>query len=67
MNDEQRAYAAQEVENLHGSTRTIVGSAILLCAVLLLGWVAIKEPITPSEDDCAARGKAADCWREVTP
>lgn len=37
----------------------------VLALLALLAWTAVMEPLLPDEDDCRARGKAADCWKDV--
>lgn len=36
---------------------------ILVCLAVMFLW-ALREPVTPDKDDCAARGRPADCWRD---
>lgn len=45
-------------EIVPGWLTSLAAAAILFLALL---WGS-KEPVSPTEDDCAARGKPADCW-----
>lgn len=40
-------------------------AAVLITMAFLAGlaYLSYTEPLTPDADDCAARGKPADCWR----
>lgn len=37
--------------------------AFALLFGLMFVWT-LQEPMLPNEDDCLARGQAADCWKE---
>ncbi len=39
-----------------------VGFGFLLALMLL---TAVHEPLLPDAEDCKARGKESDCWKEV--
>lgn len=41
-----------------------VQTVIMLVGLAVLAWWAFQDPLLPDEDDCRARGQAADCWRE---
>jgi len=30
-----------------------------------LAWAAVLETLLPDADDCRARGRAEDCWRDA--
>jgi len=40
---------------------TVAAFAVLF---ILLFLQAMREKITPDEDDCRARGRASDCWKD---
>lgn len=42
-----------------------IQTVIILAGLGALVFWALREPITPDADDCAARGQAADCWKAV--
>ncbi len=39
---------------------TIAVIGLLAC----LAWAAILEPLLPDSDDCHARGRRGDCWKD---
>lgn len=38
---------------------------LILAGLAVMAWMAINEPIIPDAADCAARGQAADCWKDA--
>lgn len=48
-----------ELEFLPGWLTTLMAIVIIFSALF---WGA-QDPVLPDEDDCAARGKPADCWK----
>lgn len=41
-------------------------SILILIGLAFTAWMALQDPLLPDEDDCAARGRAADCWKELS-
>ena len=42
-----------------------VQTVIIIAGLLILAIYALRAPLIPDPDDCAARGRAADCWRDA--
>lgn len=37
---------------------------VMLAVLAAMAWWALQDPLLADADDCAARGQAADCWRD---
>ncbi len=44
-----------------------VMAVLVLICLAVMAWWAMGDPLLPDEDECRARGRAADCWRDEYP
>ncbi len=41
-----------------------VQTVIILVGLAVMAVWTLKEPLTPSSEDCTAQGRDEECWRE---